>query len=355
MARRHGVSPPQREHAAEARKDTSREVVPSSRKRTRAQWAAELREAQRKTVEGILALGQKLINAKRDLDCHGEWLPLLQDLNIEPRYAQRLMALARNPRLRALMQMRDLSHLPRAVSTLSVLAAIPEAEFEAGIASGAISPSMTAKQAQSIPFMITTEKREPYRIPSGITKTETLSLRPPPAPGEMTSPDELRQANAMLAKHPASEATKGFQEVATMPETTDDAHPIASIVEQAVRDGIGAARAANIDPKSVPPELHDKIRRVAKQWAQVARNFGIGDFFSGVYAVQNFPWSGTTVAEQAYLLDCNHKDAPIVGYYVKRGPQDYAVLHADPKRYRVSEEAMMAVALAHETKTEAAE
>jgi hypothetical protein len=70
---------------------------------------------------------------------------LRDDLKMEKRFAQRVMALARNPRFAS-----NLTLLPRALSALGELARLSDDDFEAGKASGAINPSTTAKEASRL-------------------------------------------------------------------------------------------------------------------------------------------------------------------------------------------------------------
>jgi hypothetical protein len=119
-----------------------------SRQQLRMRYARECREWQRKTTEGLVGLGKTLIKAKRDLDRHGDWLPFLRDdLRMDADFAQRVMALARNPRF---LNTANLRFLPSALSALGVIARLSDDEFEAGKASGTIHPSMTAKQAKGL-------------------------------------------------------------------------------------------------------------------------------------------------------------------------------------------------------------
>jgi hypothetical protein len=116
--------------------------------RTCEEWAAEYHECGQKTVEGLIGQGKTLIKAKADLHHHGKWLPFLRNnLKIDIRFAQGLMKLARNPRF---SNASNLTHLPHVVSVLAELARLSEEEFEAGKASGAINPSMTAEQARKL-------------------------------------------------------------------------------------------------------------------------------------------------------------------------------------------------------------
>jgi len=78
--------------------------------------------------------------------------------------------------------------------------------------------------------------------------------------------------------------------------------------------------------------------------------------FSGVYAVQASPGI-LSFGEPAFIEPPPHrKEFPIVGYFLERGPQNYAVLRADPKRYRTMGDALEAVAaVRYRTKGDALE
>ena len=135
---------------------TTRSVA-KRRRKTREEWVAECRGWQQKTVEGLIGLGKTLTKAKHDLDQHGEWLPMLEDdLKMDVRFAQRVMALARNPRF---SKAANLTHLPYALSALGELARLSDDDFEAGKASGAINPRMTAKRARLLVVTTSTTRR----------------------------------------------------------------------------------------------------------------------------------------------------------------------------------------------------
>jgi hypothetical protein len=137
---------------------TTQTTVAKRRRKTRNEWAAECRGYLQKTAEALIALGRTLTKAKRDLDQHGEWLPMLRDdLKMDVRFAQRVMALARNPRF---SKAANLTHLPYALSALAEIARLSDDDFEAGKASGAINPSTTAKQARLVTVVVKNRTRK---------------------------------------------------------------------------------------------------------------------------------------------------------------------------------------------------
>jgi hypothetical protein len=149
---------------------TTRSVAKRRQRKTRKEWAAECRGHLRKTAEGLIGLGKTLTKAKRDLDQHGEWLSMLRDdLNIDVRFAQRVMALARNPRF---SKASNLTHLPHALSALAELARLSDEDYEAAKASGAINPSMTAKQASRFVTVPVVRRRVKIESVAYVSPTE---------------------------------------------------------------------------------------------------------------------------------------------------------------------------------------
>ena len=95
-----------------------------------------------RAVEGIVSAGRELVEAKSEV-AHGEWLPMLAEIGIAEAEARRLMAIARRFSNRP-----SLDDLPRSVSALYELSRMDPSDIEAGIESGAISPSMTIREAR---------------------------------------------------------------------------------------------------------------------------------------------------------------------------------------------------------------
>ena len=116
----------------------------------RQMWATEIRGLMRATVEGIIATGKALIQAKAEL-AHGEWQAMvLGDLGMDLRTVQVLMKLAHNPRFAKATNSTVLSVLPKALSTLTAIANLPEKAFNTAIETGKITPKTTAKQVQAL-------------------------------------------------------------------------------------------------------------------------------------------------------------------------------------------------------------
>jgi Protein of unknown function (DUF3102) len=104
---------------------------------------AEINAIHRQTVEGILKLGRTLIAAKSALP-HGQFEAMIdRDLSFDTSTAQRLMKIARDPRLRKAAKSQL---LPSAMRTLYELTQLTDAQFERAVASGAT----TGKEVRTI-------------------------------------------------------------------------------------------------------------------------------------------------------------------------------------------------------------
>jgi Protein of unknown function (DUF3102) len=142
--------------------------------KTRAQWAAEIRAAHKQSIDGILKMGRTLIAAKKALE-HGAFEKMIgSDLPFDASTAQRLMKIARDPRIRKAARVQV---LPMAWGTLYELTKLPDATFEQAISSGRIHPEMTRKNVVTI-------GRGPDRplidkLPTLVVRNEKISLAAP--------------------------------------------------------------------------------------------------------------------------------------------------------------------------------
>jgi hypothetical protein len=107
-------------------------------------WAERITAEWRRTVEGILEVGQLLIDAKDALP-HGEFQSMIRDrLPFKDSTARYLMQIARNP----VLSNREYLHaLPASWSTLKDLAKLDPPQLQRMIATGVVSPNMTGVQA----------------------------------------------------------------------------------------------------------------------------------------------------------------------------------------------------------------
>jgi hypothetical protein len=112
-------------------------------RRTVDEWAKVIADDLNRAVEGIIAAGRHLKEAKAEVE-HGEWLPLLERLKIGERAAQMLMRIAENE---ALANPNHWFGLPTSWRTLSELARLPPDILQARITDGTITPWFTREEA----------------------------------------------------------------------------------------------------------------------------------------------------------------------------------------------------------------
>jgi hypothetical protein len=118
-----------------------------SNRRSVDEWAEVIANDFNHAVEGIVAAGQHLRDAKDQLDHHGEWLPLLQRVGINERTAQRFMKIAANE---VLANPTHWVGFPTFWRTLSEMATLPTDILEAKIADGTITPKTTRAEIAAL-------------------------------------------------------------------------------------------------------------------------------------------------------------------------------------------------------------
>jgi len=102
-------------------------------------WASRIRERWQDSVQAIIAIGELIHEAQKDLG-HGRFVTMVRDdLPFDERTAQRLMKIAADPRL---TKATHVSLLPPHWGTLYELTKLDDATFEARIADGTICPEM---------------------------------------------------------------------------------------------------------------------------------------------------------------------------------------------------------------------
>jgi hypothetical protein len=121
-------------------------AIAISVQRTAEDWRRIIADDLSRAVEGIVAAGRHLQEAKDELP-HGEFGPLLESLRLHERTAQRLMKIAANE---ILANPTHGSHLPISWRTLSELAALPPKLLEAKIADGTITPEIERKDVAAL-------------------------------------------------------------------------------------------------------------------------------------------------------------------------------------------------------------
>lgn len=146
--------------------------------RTRAQWAAVIRDAHTKTVAAILKLGLTLTAAKKALPQHGEFLKMIKsDQPFTASTAQKLMKISADPKLANAARARL---LPAAWGTLYELTRLPESTFEKAATAGRIHPKMTRDDATRLVTVgVTYDEPKPPRTINATVTHETVRLAAP--------------------------------------------------------------------------------------------------------------------------------------------------------------------------------
>lgn len=109
-------------------------------------WVDKIRPHLTQAIESIVATGRDLIAAKEELP-HGSFGPLLDELGLSPRVAQRFMRIAEHP---VIANATPESLLPAALSVLDELARLTENELTEALESGEVTPSTTRVAAKAI-------------------------------------------------------------------------------------------------------------------------------------------------------------------------------------------------------------
>ena len=110
----------------------------------RAHHAAKILAINGKGVGNFVEHGQALIAAKKALDQHGQWLPMIDnDLPYGVKVAEQLMRVARDPKT---SNSSNWAILPPVLSTLVEITKLPDEEFEKRKADGTIRQDMTCKE-----------------------------------------------------------------------------------------------------------------------------------------------------------------------------------------------------------------
>lgn len=113
-----------------------------------AHWKQEICDMWQAAVESIISTGEQLIEAKEDLKGQkGAWGKLCDELPFGERTAQRLMEIARDPRL---TDTTHVSVLPPSWGTLYELTKLDDKTFKAAMAKGTIHPGMERKDVETL-------------------------------------------------------------------------------------------------------------------------------------------------------------------------------------------------------------
>jgi hypothetical protein len=177
-------------------------------KKNRIQWAADIRAAHKqivqKTIEGVFKIGRMLIAAKAALE-HGEFEKMIEsNLPFDASTAQRLMKIARDPRLQKAARAQV---LPMAWSTLYELTKLDDEAFKQAVTSGAIHRQTTRSDAVAI-----------VRGP-----TRSLYTVPPEAMADLVA--QARNIVVRSPSHTISPVYRAAQEPTPTVEHADDDAP----------------------------------------------------------------------------------------------------------------------------------
>jgi Protein of unknown function (DUF3102) len=149
-----------------------------------------------KTVEGFIATGALLIEAKAKVD-HGDWLKLTERLPFSVRTAQMLMAIAENP---VLSNTKHASHLPPHWYTLHLLTKLPEPVLLDKIEDHTINPEMERGDVEVIVAEIEAEAIEVTDAPKSEEVTEAEWPKSSPDDDEVTEAEIIEEAPPSLAE-----------------------------------------------------------------------------------------------------------------------------------------------------------
>jgi len=120
-------------------------------------WVGRIRPTLGTAAAAMVLAGADLNEAKKAIG-HGGFGQLLDELDIEPRMAQRLMAIARH---RVLADPTHGSHLPPSWRTLSELARLDDEELVGAINEGLVHPEMTRAEAAALRPAPPSSEQEP--------------------------------------------------------------------------------------------------------------------------------------------------------------------------------------------------
>jgi hypothetical protein len=171
--------------------DKVADTVPS---KGRAYWVAKILDAHRRSLGGIIDIGNTLIEAKDDLG-HGEWLPMVDnDLPYGRKVAEQYMRVARHPRT---SNSSNWTILPPILSTLVEIIKLSDEEFEKRKKDGTIHQEMTCKDVTS-----RIKPHNPPKLPSGETLLDEFvtlvrELKQSMEAGDITV-DDIRRASSEL-------------------------------------------------------------------------------------------------------------------------------------------------------------
>lgn len=124
-------------------------IVPrrQSTKRDRKWHAERINSTAHHTAQGLIRLGEQILEAKKEL-AHGEFQEMVRtDLRMTPQWARQFMQIASNP---AISKGNDPFLLPKTMAALTGLSKIDPPQLEQHISEGRVTPKTTAKEARKL-------------------------------------------------------------------------------------------------------------------------------------------------------------------------------------------------------------
>jgi hypothetical protein len=200
------------------------------------EWVEVIRADLGRAVEGIIAAGKHLQEAKREVG-RGNWLPLLERVGIEARTAQMLMTIAGHP---VISNAKHCFAFPPSWGTLAQLARLDDEALEAAIKDGTVRPDMTRKDAMAL--LPSPEKRD-------------------------AGPDPVADAGADPVADAVADAVAGADPVAD----ADTAEPAPETREAFMARAAAVARSARYSGDVLDDAMADEAWNAAAAWQYLYR------------------------------------------------------------------------------------
>jgi archaellum component FlaC len=200
------------------------------------EWVEVIRADLGRAVEGIIAAGKHLQEAKREVG-RGNWLPLLERVGIEARTAQMLMTIAGHP---VISNAKHCFAFPPSWGTLAQLARLDDEALEAAIKDGTVRPDMTRKDAMAL--LPSPEKRD-------------------------AGPDPVADAGADPVADAVADAVAGADPVAD----ADTAEPAPETREAFMARAAAVARSARYSGDVLDDAMADEAWNAAAAWQYLHR------------------------------------------------------------------------------------
>lgn len=211
----------------------------------RASWATKINAEWQSSRDCIIRTGLLLHAAKNAL-LHGQWLALLDsDLHFKPRTAQRLMAIAEDPRI---TDTTHAPHLPACWTTLYVITKLSDHWFQVGLRCKAIRPDMERADAEDLLYRQNfgkRAKRDPDMAPSSNPNPLDAARKTYVVEGRKLTPQDRMRELARLA---SLFLVTDEEQIATRQRRRENAEETDFLIAQSfaeVRQGVGREQEGN--------------------------------------------------------------------------------------------------------------